>query len=317
MKTDLLESLDGLPRGHLVDTVTPHTFLSGQIEDGRRRGKVESKTSASLLHRIGPDGILVCCDFSTVISMNRDHRASVLADLRRIYDGRLHKEFGTAEKPQEREWRGRITFIAAATPDVDTHYAIFQTLGERFVMVRWHRPGGIEAAVKAMNQDRQAAKQALREAVHGLLGSLKPAEPEIAESLQLQIAALAEFAVRARTHVPRNGYSKDIVYVPEPEASTRLSQQLAQLVKGSALLAGRPVAQREDYSLAWRVGFDCIPAMRAKILNALISGGDIRSVNMPPSTKSYAVQDLECQELVAENALSPLAVELLRKARVV
>jgi hypothetical protein len=317
IKTELVESLDGVPGVHFVDTVTPHTFISGQIEDHKKPGNQEPKAPASLLHRIGPDGILVCPDFSTVISMNADHRGSVLADLRRIYDGRLCKEFGTAEKLQERKWEGRITFIAAATPDVDMHYAIFTTLGERFVMVRWHRPGGIEAALKAMNQDRQAAKQALREAVHGLLKSIGAVEPELPRKIQKQIAALSEFAVRARTHVPRDGYRKDIIYVPEPEASTRLSQELAQLVKGSALLSGRSCATQKDYAVARRAGFDCIPAMRAKVLEILIAGGDISSVDMPRSTKSYAVQDLRCQELLAENGLSPLAVELLRKARVV
>jgi len=128
MKTDLVESLEGLPRVHLVDTVTPHTFLSGHIDDGKGRRNEKRKAHASLLHRIGPDGILVCADFSTVISMNRDHRASVLADLRRIYDGRLRKEFGTAENPHEREWQGRITTVAAATPDVDRITPFFRRL---------------------------------------------------------------------------------------------------------------------------------------------------------------------------------------------
>lgn len=35
MKTDLLTALDGLPLVHLIDCVTPNTFLSGQVKDGR------------------------------------------------------------------------------------------------------------------------------------------------------------------------------------------------------------------------------------------------------------------------------------------
>ena len=164
MKTELLEALGGLPGVHLVDRLTPNSFLSGQV--GR------SRAPASLLHRIGPDGILVFPDFSTVLSMSRDHRGAVLADMRRIFDGHLRRELGTAEHPAEREWRGRLTFLVAATPDVDRHYSIFQTLGERFVMVRWHRPGGTEAALRAMSQDRQRVRQELRDAVSALFDSL-------------------------------------------------------------------------------------------------------------------------------------------------
>jgi integrase len=43
---------------------------------------------------------------------------------------------------------------------------------------------------------------------------------------------LAEFVVRARTHVPRDSH-KHVIYVPEAEAPTRLSQQLCQLAKES------------------------------------------------------------------------------------
>ena len=310
MKTDLVKALDGLPKVHLIDTVTPHTFLSGQIDDPKKKGKVPP----SLLHRIGPDGIMVCADFGTVISMNRDCRASVLADLRRIYDGQLRQEFGTDENLKKHEWRGRITFIAAATPDVDVHYGIFQTLGERFLMVRWHRPGGINAALKAMNQNGKLAEKELKEAVHALLQTVPTSEPRLPEELQRKLAALSEFVVRARTHVPRNGYSKDIVYVPEPEAATRLAQQVAQLTKGSAVLAGRPVADEEDYSVALRAGRDCIPATRAKILDALIARGNIKRVNLPASTLYYAIEELKSQELIAGASLSPLARDLLLQA---
>ena len=149
-KTETLDALQGLPHVHFIDSVTPNTFLSGQILQ-----KKESR-SPSLLKRIG-SGILICADFSTVLGMPTDKRATILADLRRIFDGHLRKEFGTSEASQE--WRGRITLAVATTPDVDSHWMIFQSLGERFVMIRWHRPDGRKAAIRAMNQDVQGDKQ--------------------------------------------------------------------------------------------------------------------------------------------------------------
>jgi hypothetical protein len=216
----------------------------------------------------------------------------------------------------EREWRGKITFAVAATPDIDRYYAVFQTLGERFVMIRWGRPGGVEAALSAMNQDRDEARRALKAAVHRMFSNLPQMQPELGDDLQFKIAALAEFSVRARTHVPRAGYSKEIIYVPEPEASTRLSQQLAQLAKGSALLGLRTAATVEDCDLVRRVAFDCIPASRRKILDAMISQQDVHQLGLPASTLKYAIEELQSQELVDGKCkwLSAYAVELLQKA---
>ncbi|MBA3915924.1 MAG: hypothetical protein H0X25_19130 [Acidobacteriales bacterium] len=316
MKTDLLAALDGLPNFHLIDQVTPRTFLSGQIKNGK--GQPGKSCSSSLLHRIGSDAIIVIPDFSTVLSMNRDDRGAVLADMRRIYDGQLRKEFGTDD--QVPEWRGRATFAVATTDEVDRHYSVFQTLGERFVMARWHRPGGVEAALRAMNQDRERGKRDLSDAVHALLLGLPDLEPELGPEMQVRVANLAEFAVRGRTHIPREGNNKTIIYVPEPEAATRLSQQLAQLTKGSALLAGRATPNEEDYALTVRVAFDCIPGTRRRVLDCLTQGADLDRSGLPSSTRTYAVQDLKAVGLMLDDdrtrRLSESAAELLRAANI-
>jgi hypothetical protein len=127
LKTAILQSLDGLPTVHFIDEVTPNTFVSGRIperteeeEKGRQKRKEKPKP-ASLLHRIGKDGFLVAADFSTILSMDERSRAKILAQLRRIYDGQFSREFGTEENLNEREWKGRLTFITGATPDIDSH----------------------------------------------------------------------------------------------------------------------------------------------------------------------------------------------------
>ncbi len=58
-------------------------------------------------------------------------------------------------------------------------------------MVRWPRPDGIKAALKAMNQDRQVAKEELRSAVEGLLTILPDIDPVLPEQIQMRIAHLA------------------------------------------------------------------------------------------------------------------------------
>src|SRR5207247_2633917 len=136
------------------------------------------------------NGIIVLPDFSTVLAMRPEHRGVILADMRRIYGGELRKEFGTAEKPESRRWQGRITCVVAATPDVDQHYSAFQTLGERFVMVRWSRAGGIEAALVAMSQDVDRARSDLVTAVDNMLGSLPDSQPLLSYAMPRRVAAL-------------------------------------------------------------------------------------------------------------------------------
>ncbi|MEO8593495.1 MAG: hypothetical protein ABI759_09240 [Candidatus Solibacter sp.] len=295
---------------HLIDTVTPQTFISGQIPDPQQT----SKKPASLLLRIGDRGIIVVSDFSTVLSGNTDRCGSIFADLRRIYDGQLRKEYGTASDDPH-EWKGRLTFIAAVTPEVDNYSAVFQSLGERFLMVRWPRANGIEAAIAAMEQDSGRAKAELGEALNDLFGNLPALEPELPTDIRNMIAALAEFTVRGRTHVRRSSCgAREIEVIPQPESPTRLAQQLAQLAKGSALLDGRDAVNAEDYRLVKRAAMDCIPPGRRTIVDALVAGTSPQSLKMPRSTRCYAVGELEALDLMDGNALSAMGRELLAQA---
>lgn len=137
MKTEIVNGMTGYPHVHLIDTLTMNTFLSGQIDDGDSRLSGR-RVDPSLLKRIGSSGIIIYPDFSTIISMNKDAKGKILADMRRIYDGRLTKEVGTAESGAI-TWKGRTSFVACITPEIDINYSAFQTLGERFLMVRWPR----------------------------------------------------------------------------------------------------------------------------------------------------------------------------------
>ena len=304
MKTELLNGLQILTEVHFIDQITANTFISGQIVDEKE------ETPAGLLGRIGKSGIVVYPDFSTIMAMKPDAKASILSDMRRIYDGQLRKEYGTANNLKAREWQGRVTFAVAATPDVDAHYSVFQSLGERFVMIRWGRPDGIKAALSAMNQDSAVARQQLQMAVAILFRSLPRLQPRLSPSLQHSIAALADLVTRARTHIARSGYNKEMLYAPEPEAPTRLSQQLSQLAKGSALLDGRDEVSVGDYALVKRVAFDCIPTTRRKMFQALLNGNSIASA-APASTLRYGAEDLQALGLLEERQLSSLSIGLL------
>ena len=184
-------------------------------------------------------------------------------------------------------------------------------------MLRWARVGGIEAALAAMRQDGEAARAELVEAVDALFKSLGKIQPSVGPDMQRRIAALTEFTTRARTHIPRSGYNKTVFYVPDAESSTRLAQELMQVVRGSALMDGRSSPNEADYRIARRVAFDCIPAARRTIIDWLIEGKDVRGVPLPSSTRHYHCEDLELQGLIVGSEFSPLSREMLSVAGVI
>jgi hypothetical protein len=175
---------------------------------------------------------------------------------------------------------------------------VIQSLGERFVMIRWKRPGGDDgaeqAALTAMNQNAEEMRNDLNAAVEYLFTDLFKSPTKdvtVSQRHQMQIAALSEFAVRARTYVGRDPSDKrNLVYMPEPEAPTRLAQQLCQLAKGSARLGRRQVVNDVDVDMVRRVAFDCIPALRAETIRSCMSGASPERI--PPSTLAYTRLDL-------------------------
>jgi hypothetical protein len=325
MKTVGVDSLQGLPNVHFVDEVTTNTFISGKIDDPRKERR---KTAASLLHRIGKNGIVIAADFSTVISSDKRTRSKILSQLRRIYDGHFRREFGSDENLEEREWEGRLTFIACVTPDIDNYHSVFQALGERFTRIRWDRAGGIAAGEKAMSQTSRVKlemKEAVQRFLVPVIGQERPEAPKISQGYSRRIAALGEFVALARAVVPRQEWNHDIVDDPAPEGNTRLPQQLAQIGRGWALLKGRDEIDEEDFSLICRAAFDSILPIRRKILEAVMAGKSSYSEKVAAKGLiSRTLEDLEMLNLIEPKeesgkktySLSPYAMNLLSEAGV-
>ena len=113
MKTALLDTLEDLTSLHFVDEVTQNTFRSGKLDaPGSKR-----KAPASLLHRIASEGIVVMPDFSILLAVDNRKQPVVLDQLRRIYDDKFSREFGTGENLDEIKCEGRITVLAGVTPE--------------------------------------------------------------------------------------------------------------------------------------------------------------------------------------------------------
>src|SRR5207248_9536743 len=72
-KTETINSLSGLPDIHHAATLTEAALLSGTPKKERDAG-----AKGGLLRQVGPFGLLLVKDFTSVLSMARDSRTSVL-----------------------------------------------------------------------------------------------------------------------------------------------------------------------------------------------------------------------------------------------
>jgi hypothetical protein len=260
-----------LPQVVSLGGFTPNTFLSGfygRQEPGLLEKLGKTSEQSGTYTTVG-DGILLAKDFTSVLSMRRETRAEILAQLREIHDGEFRRSFGTGET---KIWRGRVALIAAVTPVIDRHYGVFNVLGERFLQLRWHRPKSPRAGQKAILQ--QGSEERIREVLQQsfkavIENSLKRA-PTISTQSRERIANLAELVAIARTYIFRNSFGRrEIEYVPESEANTRIAKALAAIARGLASLNCREEVADEDLQDAFRVGLDTIPENRCRLLLAI------------------------------------------------
>ncbi|HEY9376095.1 MAG TPA: DUF3854 domain-containing protein, partial [Jiangellaceae bacterium] len=139
-KTETVQACAGA--GALVTSTlsSDAALLSGSPKRDRSRS-----ATGGLLRRIGERGVLVIKDVTSILSANRDQRATVLAALREVYDGYWERNLGT-DGGQSLSWRGRVAVIGAVTTAWDTAHAVISTLGDRFVLVRLDSATGRLAA---------------------------------------------------------------------------------------------------------------------------------------------------------------------------
>ena len=201
---------------------------------------MRAKKDPSLLPKLKHGTVLTLKDFTTVLSMHRDRRHEILSQLREIYDGSYSKSWGTGKTLN---WKGKIGLIASVTTIIDTHYSIYQTLGERFVQYRIGQPDPEQVAEIAMlyqgeeQEMREELSTAVKEFVDGL--SLEVV-PELDGETLKKLARLASFAVQARSGVIRDSYGgKEITYVPGTREPTQAGEAIR--LDGEVTCHMRPV----------------------------------------------------------------------------
>jgi len=303
-KTELLAPLARLPRVHLAATLTEAALLSGTP----KRDKADD-ARGGLLRVVGAFGILILKDFGSILSMNRDVRAAVLAALREVYDGSWTRHVGT-DGGRTLHWAGKCGLLAGCTPTIDRHHAVMAAMGERFLLYRMPPLDPEELAERALSHPgkQRRMRQELGDAVERYFARIEiPGEPPALTGSERELViAVSTFVARARSSVERDGYSREVELVPDAEAPGRLAIALAQLLAGLKVVG---VAPADIPPLIAKVGLDCIPALRRRVLEALMderapltTSKVAERIEHPTATARRALEELTAHRIVTRSA---------------
>jgi putative DNA primase/helicase len=257
-KSEIITATTKAPSVWSLSSLTPQTLLSGF----ERKGK-DDRPPASMLLQIGSFGILAFKDLTTVLTMHREARAQIIGQLREVADGKTEKSFGNGLRV---EWEGKLGLIAGVTPVIDEQHAFLAVMGERFLLYRM--PEVTRRAVARRSLERRGREAELRERISSMvaefLGRFRNVDRlELPDHFTERLITLADIVTRARSGVARDWQSRDILYLPEPEAPTRLAKQIAQLMAAMLVIG---VDEAEAWRLARKVGWDSVPAVRTSVM---------------------------------------------------
>lgn len=297
-KSEILSAVVELEQAHPAATLTEAALLSGTP-----KREHDAAAKGGLLRSIGEFGIIVAKDFGSVLSMNRDARALVLAALREVYDGAWTRHVGT-DGGRTLHWAGKVGLIGGCTPTIDRHHAVMGSMGERFLLYRLPESDPDVLARQALaHAGREAVmRRELAAAVRAAVANISATTHSRSDADTDKLVGLATLVVRARSAVERDGYSREIELVPGSEAPTRLVIVLDRLLAG---LHAVGVSRADAWRVVTKAGLDSIPALRLAVLRTLLGAGCridtnevATAVRHPAQTTRRALEDLTAHGLV-------------------
>jgi len=302
-KTEILVALTAQPDVHVAATLTEPSLLSGSPERERAKG-----AKGGLLREIGEYGIVVCKDFGSVLSMHRDARASVLSALREVYDGAWTRHVGT-DGGRRLHWHGKVGLLAGCTPTIDNHAAVMAAMGERAALLRMPDTDEDAQADRGLShaEHEGGMRSDLAAAVHAVLANVgdERVSVDLEGAERTRMIHLSTLAVRCRSAVERDGYTREVELIPEPEAPARLALTLARLL---AALSTIGVERNEAWRIVAKVALDSMPKLRRRGLEYAVSQQgafattDVaEELDHPTNTTRRALEDLTAHGLLTRS----------------
>lgn len=270
-KTATLELIRSLEHIHEIGGITEGALLSGTPKK-----EIDKGATGGILTEIGVFGILLCKDFTTILSMSKDQFNAVMRILREIYDGRYTRAIGV-DGGRTLTWAGKVGFIAASTEIVDTKHDARQSMGERFIMLRLSSDAdnSFRIAQKALQSDAafKMGMDELRELTKTIAGYIVPNTPlpDLPQEIADRLASLSFLVTRGRSAVVRHSYSREIEDIPNPEEPARLAKQLRMMYFGYLAIG---CTEEEALERVTRLALDSMPSVRRTLLDRLFDANE-------------------------------------------
>lgn len=325
-KTETVGALAGAG-AFVTSTITSEGAL---LSATASKDKAKDATGG-LLRKIGPRGLLVVKDVTSILSMNSDQRGQVLAALREVYDGKWERNVGT-DGGRTLTWHGRIVLIGAVTTAYDRAHGVIAAMGDRFALVRVDSTKGRVSSGKQALRNVGSEVQMrvdLSEAAGAVLNTVSPSGSDLSEDAMDELLCAANLVTMARTAVEKD-FKGNPEWAHAPEVPTRFAKMLGQVVRGAL-----GIGLDHDYALALalRVARDSVPPLRLQCLLDVADCPQTRTsevtkrLQVPRSTIDRALQELHILGLLVvdesddgrgwryslADSLDPHAVELLRQ----
>ena len=301
-KTEILNTLSDLPHIYAVSTITIAGLLSGSTsKDENATGGLLAEIAAC---EGSSPGVIICKDFTSILSEGPDSCRAVLAALREVFDGSYVRHFGNLGG-RKILWDGKVGVLAAVTEIIDNFGEAMGTMGQRFLFFRMPAltdEGRQHQAYRALaNAGRQNTmrRTLVKDVATYVAGLTIPNKViPLSDTDQERLVNLADLATRCRSSVERQGYNREIAWVPEPEAPARFQAQLVQLRRAFQIMG---VGDQRAFALLTSLALDAMAKDRRAIVEFLVtespnvrrdtsSIGD--EIGLPFGTTMRALEDL-------------------------
>lgn len=268
-KTEYIDILERMhPLVQPLSDVTEKTWVSG-LDASDAVGGV----APSLLDKY-PNNIFTYKDLTTMLSKRFEGRVATFGQFTEIFDGHLNKKFGTG---LEFHWEGFATMLMGVTQIIYNQHAILSLLGPRFLLMRLILGDDREQAKFSLGIKASAYKEhktKMQDMVRDYFLTLPKWQPDLPLDYHDYLSGLGTIISRARSS-PKRDNEGDIEMTYEAEMPARVTQQLARVAQGLALVHGKYAVEQEELAIVRRLAIDTILPVRAHIITKLYQNKEL------------------------------------------
>ena len=298
-KSELINALSDVDFIHQVSTLTENTFLSGMI--------TSKSKETSLLHKIGPLGMIVMKDYTSILSMRSEKRDIIVSQMREIYDGHLVKKTGNGN---DNEWYGKMNFIGGVTEKIyiaeeETagmgRRAMYYNMPEMETVDRYTITQKASENTFDIKEKRSYIAGLFKEYIENKLANTPEEMPVVPKDFKDSIIELSNFVTIARTATERDKYHGNMKLASSAEMPMRMSNQLTMLASILIYMYGEVNETVKD--IVTKMALDSIPQPKRLVLRELAkydwvtSKGVAHQMNYPTSTVTEWLEDLNVMKL--------------------